>query len=197
MLFNKLGDIGLILFLDELRALTLSCLQKNQLGFIAWWLLRVLFKYGCQMYWHFFVAKVSFISFCLSVFESLKSFLKVCLISLFFVFRFFCVQSLKKNVVLFVKNVKCWCSTTWASKSTSCNLHTSQLMSKCWGFVVVNNGWLVDLLKLQVLQCIIGKFEPASSNALTGRFFLLLWVLLCKLHMQNCLLRKNNLETRR
>jgi type III secretory pathway component EscU len=34
------------------------------------------------------------------VVESLKSFLKVCLMSLFFEFRFFCVQSLKKNVVL-------------------------------------------------------------------------------------------------
>lgn len=65
MLLNKLGDISLILLLDVLRALTLSCLQKNRLGFIAWWLVRVLFKHGCQMYWHFFVAKVSFISFCL------------------------------------------------------------------------------------------------------------------------------------
>ncbi len=67
-------------------------------------------------------------------------------------------------------------------------------MSKCWGFVFVNNGWLVDLLKLRVLQCIIFKFEPASSNALTQRFILLLWVLLCKLQMQNCLLGKNQLR---
>ncbi len=44
-------------------------------------------------------------------------------------------------------------------------------MSKCWGFVVVNNGWLLDLLKLQVLQCINYKFEPASSNALTFPYY--------------------------
>ncbi len=93
--------------------------------------------------------------------------------SLFFVFRFFCVQSLKKNVVLLtMSNVDASQLAPIKAQVATCILHNG--MSKCWGFVVVNNGWLVDLLKLQVLQCIICKFDPISINALTQRFILLL-----------------------
>ncbi len=112
------------------------------------------------------------------VVESLKSFLKVCLMSLFFEFRFFCVQLLKKNVVLLrMSNVDASQLAPIKAQVAACIPHN--WMSKCWGFVVVNNGWLVDLLNLQVLQCIICKFGRAFSNALTQRFILLLWVLLC------------------
>jgi hypothetical protein len=196
LLFKKWGDICLILFLNELRALTLCCLQKKWLGFIAWWLVR---EFDSSM-----VVKRIDILFSKGRFYIILSFwflrawevvLKVCLMFKFFVFEFFCVQCLKENVVLLrMSNVDASQLVPMKAQVATCILHN--WMFKCLGFVVVKNGWLVDLLKLQVLQCIICKFEPASSNALTQRLIFLLWVLLCKLHMQNCLLKKNNLETR-
>jgi hypothetical protein len=40
----------------------------------------------------------------------------------------------------------------------------------CWGFFVINDGLHVDLVKSQVLQCIIYRFEQAYNDDLVQRF---------------------------
>jgi hypothetical protein len=40
----------------------------------------------------------------------------------------------------------------------------------CWGFFVVDDGLLVDLVKPQMLQCIICKSEQASNDVLAQIF---------------------------
>jgi hypothetical protein len=40
----------------------------------------------------------------------------------------------------------------------------------CWGLFVINNGLLVDLVKPQVLWCIIDRSEQVSSDALVQRY---------------------------
>jgi hypothetical protein len=42
----------------------------------------------------------------------------------------------------------------------------------CWGFFVINNGLLVDLVKPQMLWCIIYRFEQVSSDVLVQRYLL-------------------------
>ncbi len=42
-------------------------------------------------------------------------------------------------------------------------------LSICWGFFAVNDGLSVDLVKPQVLWCIICKFEKTSSDVLVQR----------------------------
>jgi hypothetical protein len=42
-------------------------------------------------------------------------------------------------------------------------------LSICRGFFVVNDGLSMDLVKPQVLWCIIYKFEQASSDVLVQR----------------------------
>jgi len=40
----------------------------------------------------------------------------------------------------------------------------------CWGFFIINNGLLVDLVKPQMLWCILYRFEQVSSDALVQRY---------------------------
>jgi hypothetical protein len=42
----------------------------------------------------------------------------------------------------------------------------------CWGFFVINNGLPVDLVKPQMLWCIISRFEQGSSDVLVQRYML-------------------------
>jgi hypothetical protein len=39
----------------------------------------------------------------------------------------------------------------------------------CWGIFAINDGLHVDLVKLQVLQCIICRFEQMSNDVLAQR----------------------------
>jgi hypothetical protein len=45
-------------------------------------------------------------------------------------------------------------------------------MPICWGFFVMNNGLHVDLVNLQMLQCIICRLEQAIKDVLVQIFTL-------------------------
>jgi hypothetical protein len=57
------------------------------------------------------------------------------------------------------QHVKCWCLVTCGYRNTSCSLDTSQLYVYMLGGVfVINDGLCMDLVKLQVLWCIVCRF---------------------------------------
>jgi hypothetical protein len=55
----------------------------------------------------------------------------------------------------------------------------------CWGFFVVNDGLLVDVVKPQMLQCINYRYEQASNDVLAQIFTLC--KLLIKYNNVNCI----------